>query len=115
MASLYKQLVATEDVRICTYELDPLERGERHYHTSVAEYLVSLSGTLEVHIDGRKDAEILKPGMMCEIASGTIHQIINTETFPAYYLLIQGVGNYDFNVISQAYRNADTIKGSEMS
>ncbi|MGE3800134.1 MAG: cupin domain-containing protein [Candidatus Kapaibacterium sp.] len=96
MASLSQQIISTEDVRVCTFELEPFEEGELHYHSEVIEHLVALTGSIVVYIEGERK-QPLGLGELFEIPVGEVHQVINVGETSAKYLLIQGTGRYDFN------------------
>ncbi|MCB0713278.1 MAG: cupin domain-containing protein [Ignavibacteriae bacterium] len=98
MALLSKQIIATEDVRVCTFTLAPFEEGDIHYHSAVVEHLVPLSGSIVLSVEG-KEKRPLRLGELFEISTGEVHQVINVGETSAEYLLIQGTGRYDFNVV----------------
>jgi hypothetical protein len=40
-------------------------------------------------------------GQYCDVAVKRLHRVVNLTTRQARYLLVQGVGRYDFNVVAE--------------
>jgi len=40
-------------------------------------------------------------GQHCDVAVKRLHRVVNLTTRDARYLLVQGVGRYDFNVVAE--------------
>jgi len=81
-------------VRILTLEKD--DAIPWHHHTQVIDHTVCLEGEIEIHLQGPEETLTLSPGMRHEVQPHRIHTIINPSEAPARYILIQGVGEYDF-------------------
>jgi len=85
-----------DDVLVREYTLDPGEVIPWHRHTHVADYYYGLEGVVVV--------ETRDPPARCEVAAGrsatvmppTVHQVSNGGAQPCRFLLVQGVGQYDF-------------------
>ena len=90
-------ILQTNDVRVRVLTLLPGEAGPAHHHTDVTDHMFGVSGTVEV-IMKNPDARItLTPGKRCRVEVGRIHRVRNGLTDDiSQYLLVQGVGNYDF-------------------
>ena len=41
-------------------------------------------------------------GQRCEVMKGGVHRVANAGAHIARYLLVQGIGNYDFNVVNSS-------------
>ncbi len=94
-------IIKTNDVRVRIIALGPYEEGEWHYHTDVVDNFFCLTGAILVCMKD-KDKEIsLSPGERYAVNKGRIHRIANMGTNGAEYLLVQGVGIYDFNIVGQ--------------
>ncbi len=90
-------IIQTDDVRVRILELPPGQATPWHYHTEVADFMVGLSGDLLVGLRDPAEEIPLPPGSRCEIAVGRVHQVANRSAVEAaQYLLVQGVGTYDF-------------------
>ena len=88
-------LVETEHMRVAEFTIAPKQEGPYHYHTSVVEHCVCLEGTVRIDMSDCPD-HVLKPGDRIEIRAGLVHRVINLDTIPCRYLVIQGPGIYDF-------------------
>lgn len=92
-------IAKTDDLRVRIMSLDAREVAEWHYHTAVTDHIFCLTGNIIVRMKN-PEAEIrLAPGERCSIEVGRTHQLENCEAAEATYLLIQGMGKYDFNVV----------------
>jgi len=93
-------IIRTEDVRVRVIELGPEEAGAWHYHTETIDNLFCLSGTISVRLKDPSEERLLFPAERCRVAPGRVHQVLNTSRELASYLLVQGVGKYDFNPVT---------------
>ena len=92
-------LIETDNVRVRIMTLDPCAKTALHRHTEVRDHMVCLSGSIRVHSLDPETMIHLSPGELCSIDVGSVHEVINqSDKHPARYLLIQGVGRYDFIV-----------------
>ena len=91
-------IVKTDTVRVRIMSLEPREVASWHYHTEVVDDIFCLTGTIIVRMKEPEDEVKLSPAQRCQIKIGRIHQLENPENSEATYLLIQGVGRYDFNL-----------------
>jgi quercetin dioxygenase-like cupin family protein len=69
---------------------------EWHHHTAVNDFLVCLSGAVRVETRRPEGVELLKPGQRAEVSPPRIHRVVNAHDGESEYLLLQGVGGYDF-------------------
>jgi mannose-6-phosphate isomerase-like protein (cupin superfamily) len=91
-------VVKTENVRVRIIELGPNEVASPHSHNEVTDNMFCLSGKMSVRMRNPGEEVFLLPGQRCTVTPGRVHQVVNTETTITTYLLVQGVGRYDFNV-----------------
>jgi quercetin dioxygenase-like cupin family protein len=62
--------------------------------------MVCLTGVIVVRLEQPAVELELQPGQRCTVEVGRVHQVANASASePASYLLIQGVGRYDFNPV----------------
>jgi len=94
-------IVKTDSVRVRIMSLDPHEVADWHYHTEVTDDIFCLSGMILVCL--KEPAKELKlfPGNRCQVETGKIHRIENMGSDEARYLLVQGVGRYDFVMVGK--------------
>lgn len=94
-----KIIVQTADVRVRQMFLDVGAEVPWHYHSQVVDIMFCLRGEMKVALADPQEATFLSVGEGCEISVGRPHQISVAGAEPVSYLLIQGVGEYDFKKI----------------
>ncbi len=99
-------LLQTDNVRVRVMELAPEAATTWHRHSAVTDHMVGLSGRLRVELADPAEICELPPGQMCRVGVGRLHRVVNTGgTDPARYLLIQGVGRYDYQPVEPAKKS----------
>jgi len=88
-------LIDTADARVAECSLPSGQAGERHYHSKVSEYCYCLEGELSVTLEGGP-CKTLSQGERQLIPAGVPHQVANNGVIPCRYLVVQGVGAFDF-------------------
>ena len=90
-------LIQTENVKVRIIELPAGESGPFHFHTEITDHMFGISGEIIVSMKNPAETVILKPGVRCRIEPGRVHRVSNShQSEPSTYLLIQGIGTYDF-------------------
>lgn len=90
-------IVQTEDVKVRIIELHPGESGPYHFHSKITDNMFGVSGEIVVSMKNPIAKIALKPGVHCKIEPGRVHCVCNNlKTETSKYLLVQGVGTYDF-------------------
>jgi len=89
-------VLETENSKVRVIELPANVKAPWHYHTEVTDNFFCLEGNIEVHIRNPDQVIRLKPGERCTIETGKTHRVANCTNLRAKYLLVQGVGKYDF-------------------
>ena len=93
-------IIMTENVRVRQMSLNEGDATPWHYHTQVVDNIICLQGAVEVQV---RDPDLqfpLTPGKRCEVLTERVHRVINVGQGQATYLLVQGIGEYDFNITS---------------
>src|SRR5574341_1316266 len=90
-------LVKTDNVSVRILELEGEEALPWHHHTEVTDYVFALDGEIEVQLRSPDAKVALAPGQRCEVPTGRVHRVVNMCRSKTKYLLIQGIGKYDFN------------------
>ena len=91
-------IIKTENVRVRVVELGPNEVASLHSHNEVTDNMFCLTGRMSVRMKNPDEELLLLPGQRCTVQQGRVHQVVNTESSVSTYLLVQGIGRYDFNV-----------------
>ena len=84
------------DVLVREYVLDPGELIPWHHHSQVADHYYDLEGKVEIETRQPLAHHELHPGESATVPPLTTHQVSNSSDKPCRFLLIQGVGQYDF-------------------
>lgn len=84
------------DVLVREYTLDPGEVIPWHRHSDVHDYYYALEGTVVIETRDPPARHELAIGGSTKVSPRTIHRVSNTGTQPCRFLLVQGVGKYDF-------------------
>jgi mannose-6-phosphate isomerase-like protein (cupin superfamily) len=91
-----REIIKTDTVSVRIMELAAGAATEWHVHTAVADFFVCLSGIIAVETRAPEETITLTPGQRAEVPVGRVHRVANRAPGPAEYLLVQGVGAYDF-------------------
>ena len=92
-------ILRTENVTVRVLSLPAGESTPWHFHKEVTDNMFCLSGDIAVLLKN-PDGEIrLQLGQRCEVPPLRVHQVANMGSEEATYLLVQGVGHYDFNIV----------------
>ena len=84
------------DVLVREYTLDPGETIPWHHHSEVADHYYGLEGTVVVQTRQPDARHEVAAGQTAMVAPPTVHLVTNATAAPCRFLLIQGVGRYDF-------------------
>jgi quercetin dioxygenase-like cupin family protein len=91
-----QEIIRTDNVRVRTMELDTGSSTEWHFHSDVRDFIVCLEGVVMVELEDPWKIFVLYPGQHVEVDPPKVHRVFNNPVFISRYLLIQGVGQYDF-------------------
>jgi mannose-6-phosphate isomerase-like protein (cupin superfamily) len=94
-----ESIAKTDTVRVRIMALNSREVADWHYHTQITDDVFCLTGTIVVRMKEPDDEYKIGPGQRCQIKTGRTHQLENLEDREATYLLVQGGGRYDFNIV----------------
>jgi quercetin dioxygenase-like cupin family protein len=89
-------VVAGTDVQARVFTLAPGESIPWHRHSESTDHYFVLRGTLSIDTRKPDDAQTLNVGGRYKITPGTAHLISNRGAADCAFLLVQGVGKYDF-------------------
>ncbi len=89
-------VLKTSEVLARVFNLEPGDKIPWHYHKLSSDHYFVLAGTLTITTDHPADKVTLTIGQRWRIDPGTHHEVSNTGTAPVSFLLLQGVGGYDW-------------------
>ena len=85
-----------EGFRITELQLSATQTVPWHTHTNVSDTFYVLEGTMRLFLQNPKEAVELKPGQIYQVAPGRPHLVTNAGTSSMTFLVLQGVGEYDY-------------------
>jgi quercetin dioxygenase-like cupin family protein len=84
------------DVQARLFTLAPGETIPWHFHSEVTDWYFVLEGALAIEIRAPAQRRELAIGEAYHISPKTAHLISNRSAADTRFLLVQGVGHYDF-------------------
>jgi quercetin dioxygenase-like cupin family protein len=84
------------DVRVTIYTLTAGDSVRWHYHNKVTDDMIGMEGTTVVETRAPRNTYVLEPGQRCTIGPKTAHRVHGKDGSSCRYLVVQGVGAYDF-------------------
>ena len=96
-----KIVAESADVQVKEFLLTPGEEVPWHHHSAVFDVFYCLAGCLTVErtdvFSGERLPDlVLRVGESAKVEPGTAHRPFNGAADPCRFLLVQGVGTYDF-------------------
>ncbi len=88
-------LAQSDEMRFTELTLAPGQTIPWHIHSDVSDWHLCRAGRLRVETE-LGSAHNLEPGDMYEVPAGTAHRLVNAGKGPCRFVLVHGVGTYDF-------------------
>jgi len=88
--------------RINELQLSPTQKVPWHYHSNVGDTFYVLEGSLRLFLQAPKEEVRLAPGQSYAVAPRRPHLVVNGGDSSATFLVLQGVGEYDFVPLLEA-------------
>jgi mannose-6-phosphate isomerase-like protein (cupin superfamily) len=82
--------------RISELQISPTQTVPWHYHNAVQDTFYVLSGAIRIFMREPDDEILLKPGQTYAVGAGRPHLVTNAGKSSATFLVLQGIGEYDF-------------------
>lgn len=82
--------------RITELQIGPTQRVPWHSHTRVQDTFYVLEGRIRIFLRDPKDDVTLNPGETYVVRAGRPHLVTNPATTSATFLVLQGIGEYDY-------------------
>lgn len=90
------QHAARPGFRITELQIGPRQQVPWHSHTNVQDTFYVLEGTLRLFVRDPKEDIRLAPGETYTVRPGRPHLVTNGGDISAVFLVLQGIGEYDF-------------------
>ncbi len=84
------------DLRVSVLTLDRGQCVPWHYHNEISDSFVCLEGPMVVETRAPRNHYRLLPGERCAVPPKTAHYVHGEDDGPCKFVVIQGVGVYDF-------------------
>jgi len=82
--------------RITELQISPTQKVPWHYHNNVHDTFYVLAGSIRIFLQDPKEAVTLAPGQSFAVPPKRPHLVTNAGDISAVFLVLQGVGEYDF-------------------
>jgi len=82
--------------RINELQISPTQKVPWHYHTNVRDTFYVLVGKIRIFLRDPKEEVRLAPGDTYVVEPKRPHLVVNGGDTSATFLVLQGVGEYDF-------------------
>ena len=90
-------VLKSSDVQVRIFTLAPGDTIPWHYHQHIADEFFVLEGVLSISTREPALTRKLSVGQSHKIVPGTAHLVANGANHDCRFLLLQGVGTYDWN------------------
>jgi len=67
-----------------------------HYHNNITDTFFCMEGPMQVTTRDPEEAHVLEPGGTFAVAPGVAHLVAGVDDRPCKFIVVQGVGVYDF-------------------
>jgi len=82
--------------RINELTISPTQKVPWHYHTNIQDAFYVLDGDVRIFMREPKEDVRLSPGETYSVAPGRPHLVTNGGDQSATFLVLQGMGEYDY-------------------
>jgi len=82
--------------RINELQISPTQKVPWHYHSNIQDTFYVLEGSIRIFLQEPKENVTLKQGGTYSVAPRRPHLVTNAGDTSATFLVLQGVGEYDF-------------------
>ena len=89
------------DFRISEIQISPSQKVPWHYHTNVQDTFYVLQGRIRIFLRDPKQEVQLGPGESYAVPPKRPHLVVNGGDASATFLVLQGIGEYDFNPLTE--------------
>jgi mannose-6-phosphate isomerase-like protein (cupin superfamily) len=81
---------------IAELQIIPTQQVPWHYHNNVQDTFYVLTGTIRIFMQDPKEEVRLSPGETYAVRPKRAHLVTNAGDSSATFLVLQGIGEYDF-------------------
>jgi mannose-6-phosphate isomerase-like protein (cupin superfamily) len=82
--------------RIAELQIGPEQQVPWHFHNNIQDTFYVLAGEIRLFLREPKEEVHLSPGETYAVRPGRPHLVTNAGTTSATFLILQGIGTYDY-------------------
>jgi quercetin dioxygenase-like cupin family protein len=82
--------------RISELQISPTQKVPWHHHTNITDTFYVVEGRVRIFLRDPKEDVRLGPGETYAVRPGRAHLVTNAGDTSATFLVLQGMGEYDF-------------------
>jgi mannose-6-phosphate isomerase-like protein (cupin superfamily) len=82
--------------RIAELQIGPAQKVPWHYHNNISDTFFVLAGSIRIALQDPREEVRLTPGQSFAVAPKRPHLVTNAGDASAVFLVLQGLGDYDF-------------------
>lgn len=82
--------------RISELQISPAQRVPWHYHSNIQDTFYVIEGRIRIFLRDPKEEVRLGPGDTYSVKAGRPHLVVNAGDCSATFLILQGIGEYDY-------------------
>ena len=82
--------------RISELQIGPKQQVPWHYHSNIQDTFYVIEGRLRIFVRDPKEEIRLGPGETYAVRAGRPHLVTNGGDMSATFLVLQGIGEYDY-------------------
>ncbi len=82
--------------RISELRISPTQQVPWHYHSNIQDTFYVLEGNIRIFLQDPKEEVRLGPGESYRVPPRRPHLVTNAGNVSATFLVLQGIGEYDF-------------------
>ena len=86
--------------RISELQISTSQKVPWHYHTHIKDTFYVVEGKITIYLTDPKEAVSLSPGESYVVEPKRPHLVTNSGSNSATFLVLQGVGEYDFVLLT---------------
>jgi mannose-6-phosphate isomerase-like protein (cupin superfamily) len=91
--------------RITELQISPTQKVPWHFHNNVSDTFYVLAGSIRIFLQDPKEKVDLAPGQSFAVPPKRPHLVTNAGETSAVFLVLQGVGDYDFVPLTRSARD----------
>ena len=96
------EYAARPGFRITELQISPTQTVPWHYHSKVQDAFYVIEGQIRLYLREPKEQVRLGPGGTYSVAPRRAHLVVNAGDRSATFLVLQGIGEYDFVPLAPA-------------